>query len=140
MATMRRTELIVVMCIALAVPACATTGAGNRAGPAGEVRVAVGPLLPDYVRQLTLGSAVRIERASGKSLRGVLLKATGHSVVIQPRARIPEPAVEVLLADVLSISPEPARGNLGRAIAAGAAAGAGTALGVFFIIVSLYAD
>jgi len=140
MAIMRRRGLITVVCIALAVPACATTGAVRTGNAPAERRVAVGPLLPDYVRQLSPGSAVRIERAHGKSLRGVLLKASEQSVVIQPRARIPEPPVEVPLSDVLSIVPDHGRANLGRAIAAGAAAGAGTALGVFFIIASLYAD
>jgi hypothetical protein len=140
MAIMRPPGLIMGLCIALAVPACATTGATRVANATGERRVAVGPLLPEYVRQLSPGSAVRIERANGKTLRGVLLKATEQSVVIQARARIPEPPVEVPLSEVLSIVPDQGRANLGRAIAAGAAAGAGTALAVFFIIVSLYAD
>ncbi len=140
MAMTKRPELIMMMCIALAAPACATTSAGRSTGAAADRRVAVAPLLPDYVRQLPLGSAVRVERANGRTLRGILLKATDVSVVIQPRTRITEAPVEVPLAEVLSITPEKGRPNLGRAIAAGAAAGAGTALAVFFVIVSLYAD
>jgi hypothetical protein len=70
-----------------------------------------------------------------------LIRATDRSVVILPRTRIPEPPVEVALSDVLSVIPESPRGsNIGKAIAAGAAAGAGATFAVFMIIVALYDD
>ncbi len=136
-----RHSLVLLLCAALAAPGCATARGATTTPTPGHGQVAVGPLLPDYVQQLPIGTPVRIERARGKTLRGTLIKATPHSVVIQPRTRIPEPPVEVPLGEVLSLVPDPERGaSLGRAIAAGVAAGAGTALAVFFVIVALYAD
>jgi hypothetical protein len=98
-------------------------------------------MLAEYVQKLTPGSAVRVERTGGKSVRGTLIKATDRSVVVQARTRLPEPPIEVAMGDVLSVTPESPRGaNLAKAIAAGAAAGAGAALGIFFIIVAAYND
>jgi hypothetical protein len=82
-----------------------------------------------------------VERTAGGSLRGTLIKATDRSVVVQPKTRLPEPPVEVALGDVLSVTPDSPRGpHIGKAIAAGAAAGAGAAFAVFMIIVAAYDD
>ena len=53
------------------------------------------------------------------------MKATTESLFLQPATRRPEPIVEIPLAGVLSVTPQPREGNhVGRAIGAGAAAGA----------------
>jgi hypothetical protein len=134
--TIRR-AVTLMMCTVLVSPGCATTRATRvqTTAPADQ------SVLAEYVQKLTPGSAVRVERTGGKSVRGTLLKATERSVVVQPRTRLPEPPVEVAIGDVLSVTPESPRGaNLAKAIAAGAAAGAGAALGIFLIIIAAYND
>jgi hypothetical protein len=107
----------------------APLGAGDRA------------VLADYVQRLPPGAAVRVERASGRALRGTLLKATPEAIVVQPRTRLPEAPVEIPLDGVLAVTPDADdRGRFGTAIAAGAAAGAGAALAVFFILVAVFND
>jgi hypothetical protein len=135
--------IALLMCSALAVTGCATTGraAGVGARTAGG-RITDRDVLAEYVQRLPPGSVVRVERAKGPALRGTLMKATGQSLIIQPRTRVPEPAVEVALSEVLSVVPDPPNNGamLGKAIGVGAAAGAGAALAVFFIIVAMVSD
>ena len=140
MNTIRR-AVALVMCTVLVAPGCATTRATRVQTPGHTTAPADQSMLAEYVQKLTPGSAVRVERTGGKSVRGTLLKATDRSVVVQPRTRLPEPPVEVAMGDVLSVTPESPRGaNLAKAIAAGAAAGAGAALGIFLIIIAAYND
>jgi hypothetical protein len=98
-------------------------------------------VLAEYVQKLPPGTAVRVDRAGARAIRGTLMKATGDSVFLQPRTRIPEPPVEIPLDDVVSVTPETrSGGHIGRAIGAGAAAGAGAALAVFLVIVAAFGD
>jgi hypothetical protein len=129
------------MCTVLVAPGCATTRAIRVRTPGHSTAAADQSMLAEYVQKLTPGSAVRVERTAGGSLRGTLIRATDRSVVVQPRTRIPVPPVDVPLTDVLSVTPESPRGpNIAKAIAAGAAAGAGAALAVFLIILTAYDD
>lgn len=133
--------LALLLCVLLAAPACATTGAARVPAAAPQARPADPGVLAEYIQQLPLGSAVRLDLTSGRILRGTLIKATGQSVVIQPRTRIAEPPVEVALDDVLRLVPETQGGNsVGKAIGIGIAAGAGAALAVFTIIIALLND
>lgn len=137
--TMRR-AVALMMCAVLVSTGCTTMRVTGTRTP-GHTRLADASMLAEYVQRLAPGSAVRVERASGTTLRGTLIKATDRSLVVQPRTRIPEPPIEVAWSDVLSVTPETPRGpNLAKAIAAGAAAGAGAAIAVFFIIVAAYND
>jgi hypothetical protein len=97
-------------------------------------------VLAEYVQRLPAGAAVRIARAGGRSVRGTLMKATAQSLIVQPRTRIPEPPIEIALADVISVTPDTNGSGLGKAIGVGVAAGAGAALAVFLIIAAIYAD
>ena len=129
------------LCAALALPGCATSRAGAATPAAPDGQVAGSAVLAEYVQRLPPGSAVRVERAAGRTIRGTLMKATASSVVLQPRTRVPEPPVEIPLAEVLSVTPEPGNGNtVAKAIGIGAAAGAAAALGVFLIILAVLAD
>ncbi len=136
-----RRALALMMCTMLAAPGCATTRATRVQMPGHSTAAADQSMLSEYVQKLTPGSAVRVDRTAGGSVRGTLIRATDRSVVVQPRTRIPVPPVDVPLSDVLSVIPETPRGtNFAKAIAAGAAAGAGAALGIFFILVAAYSD
>ena len=137
-----RVPVVMLLCSALAAPGCATSGTFARgrvqSPPDGASERAI---LAEYVQRLPAGASIRVQRATGPSLRGTLLKATGESLFVQPRTRVPEPAVEVALRDVLSVEPyTPGGPNVAKAIGIGAAAGAGAALAVFAIIAAVYAD
>lgn len=140
--TMQRV-MVVVICAALAAPGCASAG-GTRiaaAAPSAERQITDRTVLAEYVQKLPPGTPIRVESAGGRTLRGTLMKASGQSLIVQPRTRIPEPAVEIPFSDVLRVTPESSNGNnLGKAIGIGVAAGAGAALGVFLIIVAIFAD
>jgi hypothetical protein len=134
--------MAVVMCAAIATSGCASTGA-TRIGPmpSPSQGAATRAVLVEYVQKLPPGTAVRIDRAKGRSLRGTLIKATDQSLFVQPKTRIPETIVEIAMDDVLGVTPVPPGGNnLGRAIGAGAAAGAGATLAIFLILIAAFGD
>lgn len=134
--------LALLMCATVVTAGCASTGAmrvtpvqPTAASSAGRA------VLTEYVQKLPPGTAVRVDRASGRSVRGTLMKATTQSLFVQPKTRLPEPIVEIPMDQVLSVIPETRGGNhIGRAIGAGAAAGAGAALAVFLVILAAFGD
>ena len=130
------------ICVAIATGGCATTGT-MRAGASRVIGRTMSDraVLAEYVQKLPPGTAVRVDRAGARAVRGTLMKATGESVFLQPRTRIPEPPVEIPLDEVVSVTLETrGGGHIGRAIGAGAAAGAGAALAVFLVIVAAFGD
>lgn len=135
-----RKLIAVFLCAALTATGCATPGGPRvRTGPVDARHVQDRAVLVEYVQRLTPGAAVRVQLVDGTSVRGVLMKATDASVILQQRTRVPEPAVEIAMADIASVTPDTGGGaSLARAIGAGAAAGAGAALAVFFFLVSIY--
>src|SRR6476659_6720048 len=134
--------MAVLSCVAMATSGCATTGSTRLATmtspPEGTAGRAV---LVEYVQKLPPGTMVRVDRASGRSLRGTLMKATDRSLFLQPKTRISEGVVEVGMDNVVSVTLVPQGGsNLGRAIGAGAAAGAGATLAIFLILIAALND
>jgi hypothetical protein len=121
---------------------CATSGArGVTVAPTAERQTAARDVLTEYVRTLAPGSRVRVGRASGSTISGTLMKTTDRSLVIQPRTRVPEPPLEIALAEVVSVTPESTGGtNVGKIIGIAAAAGAGAAVGLLMILAAIYAD
>jgi hypothetical protein len=132
--------LAVLLSAVVAAQGCATMRAGTT--PPLPARLAADQaMLADYVQRLPVGTAVTVDRTSGLRVRGTLMKATADSLVVQPRTRVPEPPVEIALADVLAVTPESRNGgSVGRAIAAGVAAGAGAALVTFFVLLAIFSD
>ena len=131
--------LAAILCVALSATGCATAnGPRVRTAPADSQ----GPdraVLVEYVQNLNPGSAVRVVRANGRAIRGTLMKATADAVIIQRRTRIPEPALEIPMTDILAVTPDKGNGSsLAKAIGAGVAAGAGAALAMFLVLVSVY--
>jgi hypothetical protein len=134
-----RSIIAVLLCVLLAAPGCAT--ARGTSGPSAPVERQNPDVFADYLRRLPPGSPVRLDLAGRKGMRGVVLQVTGSSVFIQARTRLPEPPHEVPLASVLRVTPDTQeRSTFGKAILASAAAGAGAALAVFYILVAIYAD
>ena len=96
-------------------------------------------VLAEYVQKLQPGTRVRVDRASGRAVKGTLMKATDTTIVVQPRTRVPEPPIEIPLTDVLAVTPESQNG-VAKAIGIGAAAGAAAALGVILILIAAFSD
>lgn len=135
--------IAVVVCAAVLNAACATTTAGGiRVANADQQSATTRAAIAEYVQQLKPGLPVRVGRTDGRTIRGTLMKATADTLVLQPRVRVPEPPIEIRLADIVSVTPEsPSNGSsLGKAIGIGVAAGAGAVLGIFLILAAVYSD
>lgn len=131
-----RKLLALLTCASLLASGCATA-----AGP--RVRTPASPvdpgLLASYVKQLPIGSRVRVDLTNGHTVKGTLMKATETSIIVQRRARIPEPPEDLPLATVAAVQIDTNTGGAGRAIWVGAAAGAGGALALFLVLAAIFA-
>jgi len=97
--------------------------------------------MAEYVQKLQTGATIKVERTQRRTTRGVLMKATNQAIFVQPRTRLPEPAIEIPLDEVLAVTLESKNGNsIGRSIAAGAAAGAAVVLTMVLISLALWSD
>jgi hypothetical protein len=139
---MFRRTLAAFLCAALMTSGCASaSGARAAQASAPTVPPAIEPgVLADYVQRLPAGSRVRVERTNGASLRGILLKATAASIVVQKNTRVPEPAVEVPLSDVTRVTLDPSSSSLGKHIAIGVGTGVAATFGVLLILAALWSD
>jgi hypothetical protein len=113
--------------------------AGNRAPATQPMAPGSNAAVIEYVRQIPLGTNVRIDRASEGAIKGTLLKVGEQTLVVQPRTRIAVPPVEIPLADVTRVGVENAGSgtSLAKAIGAGIAAGAAGAAAVILILVAV---
>jgi len=136
-----RKTMVALLCASVAASGCATTRVVQVSpAPSGD-RIADRAVMAEYVQKLQTGATIKVERSHRHSMRGVLMKATDHAIFVQPRTRVPEPAVEIPLDDVLSVTLESKTGNsVGRSIAAGAAAGAAVVLTMVLISFALWSD
>lgn len=125
--------------------ALTTTGCASAAGPrlAQTPAVSTGQdraVLADYVQRIPAGSRVRVERTTGESLRGTLMKATPDAIVVQKNTRIPEAPVQIPLADVTRVTLDTTSSSLGKHIAIGVGSGVAATFGVLLILAALWGD
>jgi hypothetical protein len=134
--------LALLLCAMLGAPACASMRATEARLPqtADSVAAPDMALMASYVRQLHVGTRVRVRLADGQIVRGTLMKVDGDPIVVQRRTRIPEPPMQLAIKDLRGVEIEQANGGPGRAIAIGAAAGAGAALGVILLLAAIFSD
>lgn len=124
-----------------AIVLCAVllSGCGANRGPVLQPSAGPNPAIVDYVRQLPLGTHVRVDRASQRGVKGTLLKFGEQAIVVQPRTRIAVPPMEIPLADITRVTVDTGSGtSLAKAIGAGLAAGAGGALAVILVLIAAY--
>jgi hypothetical protein len=76
----------------------------------------------------------------GRKIKATLMSIEDDAVVVKVNTRLPEPPLRIELSRIVDADIDRGGANLGRAIAAGTAAGAGAALGVFFLLVAIYSD
>jgi hypothetical protein len=113
----------------------ASRQAGVRTAPAADTR----QIIAEFVQKLPVGSRIVATLDSGRRVRGTILKATDQAIVIQPRGRVPQPPLEIPLDQLTSVALDQSKG-VGKAIAIGAAVGAGAALAVLTLLIAIYAD
>jgi len=141
-----RKALCIVLTAALAVSGCATARATDtRIAPTVATksgRQSFDPkVMADYIRQLPVGSRVRLSRVKGDDIRGTLMKNDGDPLVIQRRARVPEAPIAVPLQEVLAVELDvPGNGNPARTVAIGAGVAAAATLGVLLVLFAVFAD
>jgi hypothetical protein len=127
--------IALVLSATLALPGCATTG-GTRASLTYSTSAGQAPdrtLMTTYLRGIPVGSRVRADLAGGRRMHATLMAVDEDSVVLRPHTRVPEPPLDVPLTDVLAVELDrPA--STGKAIAAGAAAGAAATFGVLLML------
>ena len=98
-------------------------------------------VIGSYVRQLPVGSRVRVSLSDGTVIRGTLIKADGDPIAVQRRTRIPETPLHVPLKSVIAVELEKhGRGGTARAVAIGVATGVGTLLGVMLVLAAIFSD
>jgi hypothetical protein len=122
----------VTLALALMTPGCASAGRTPVAA-APQPAVVDTASMADYVQRLPAGSKVRVERTDGTSLRGTLMKATGGTIVVQKDTRVPEPPVEVPVAQLARVTLNSGGTSTGKAVAIGIASG----VGAFFAILAI---
>lgn len=137
-----RSAIALALCATIAFAGCATTQATRTAAvPEPELPAADRTILADYLQRLPPGSRVIATLTDNREVRGTLLRATGTSVAIQVRARVPESPREIALDQIRSVELDNVKsGGVGRAIAIGAAVGAGAALGLLIVLAAVFSD
>lgn len=134
-----RQAFVLLLCVVLAMPGCAAVTRSERVAQPNPSRRVDPALMADYVRQLPIGSRVRISRVDGTVTHGTLMKRDADPIVVQRRARLPEEPVTIPVRDILVLELE-TEGSAGRTIAIGIAAGAGAALGVLLLLAAIFSD
>jgi hypothetical protein len=123
------------LCALLVAPGCAASQARAQVAPPVSAASATNrEVLGEFARQLPLGARVRVTVAGNRTIRGTLLKRTDVAIVIQPRARVAEPLVEIPFSSLLAIEQERKSNSTAKAVAIGAAVGVGAALGLLMLI------
>jgi hypothetical protein len=132
---MFRQSLALVLCCALVTTGCASA-AGPRIAQAPQPPVQDRSILADYVQRLAAGSKVRVERIHGSPVRGTLMKATPDLIVVQQNTRIPEPPIELALAELSRVTLDTGT-STGKTVAIGVGAGVGATFGVLLLLFAL---
>ena len=137
--------LIVALCSLIALPGCAVRRTANVGfvppPPPPRTGGQVDPvLMAGYVRQLPIGSRVKINLADGKVMNAILMKHDADPIVVQRRARIPEAPVEIALREILALEVDTSTSNPGRTFAIGAGAAVSATLGVILLLAAIFSD
>lgn len=140
---MLKKTLAIVLCAAVTASGCASVAGPRYArtqSPAAARPADAATVMADYVQKIPMGTRVRIDRTTGGTIKGTLMKATADSVTVQRNTRLPEAPIDVPIAQITRVTVDAGNGGLGRAIAIGAGVGVGATLGFLFLLASLISD
>ena len=87
-----------------------------------------------YAAKLPIGSTVEVRTADGRRQTAVLAIVDRDGVTLERRTRIPEPARHIRYQDILQLTVKKNGGSAAKAVAVGAAVGAGAFLGLLAIL------
>jgi hypothetical protein len=138
-----RKSLVLVLCAAIATSGCAAAARTHQPGraPAPPPTSGFDPaVMADYIRQLPVGSHVRVTLAGGSVIHATLMRRDTDPIVVQRRTRIPEPPIELAVRDIRALEIETGTSNPGRVVAITAAAAAGATLGVLLVLAAIFSD
>ena len=135
---MRRQITAVLLCVALAATGCASTSgprvAQHSAAPLDRA------LLAEYAQRIPTGSKVRVERTTGGTLRGTLLKTGADQVTLQRNTRIPEPPVDIPFGTITRMTVESGGNSTGKTVAVAVGTGIGATFGVLLLLAALFSE
>jgi hypothetical protein len=134
--------LSLVLAVLIALPGCAGVAMHQRRDlqPGVKTSRVDAMVMSDYIRQLPIGSRVRVTCTDRKTMRATLIKHDTDPIVVQRRTRLPEPPIEIPVSDILAVELDTPNGGSARQIAVGAAAAAGVVLGVLLLIAAVVSD
>jgi hypothetical protein len=131
--------LAALLSVIIAAPGCATVRrADNRFVQQTIPSAPDTELLAGYVKRLPIGARVRARLTDGDSVHGTLMKASAEGITVQRRTRIPEQPVEIPIEKLRGVELESSDG-VARAVGIGVATGAAAGLGVFLMLLAIYA-
>jgi len=134
----RRQITAMILCVALAVTGCASASgsqvAQNSAAPIDRT------LLAEYAQRIPSGSKIRVERTTGGTLHGTLLKTGADQVTLQRNTRIPEPPVEIPFGTITRITLEGGGNSTGKTVAIAVGTGVGATFGVLLLLAAIWGD
>jgi hypothetical protein len=129
------------LCLSVVAPGCATSQTPRmQTAPQAPTSSADRDVLANFAAQLPLGARVKATLTDNRTIRGTLVKRTDKTIVLQPRARVPEPLVEVPFDHLIVLEPETPSGGLGRAVVIGVGVGVGATLGTLLLLAALLGD
>jgi len=93
----------------------------------------------EYVQRLPTGSKVKVERTDGSSLKGTLMKAGAETIVVQKNTRVPEPPIEIPVAQIARVTIDSGT-STGKAVGIGIASGVGAFFAILAILAATFDD
>jgi hypothetical protein len=136
---MRKQIVALVLSVALAASGCAHATAVRQPEVPSPSSAAARAEIADYVRHLPPGSRIRVERQGARAIRGTLMLVRDDVVIVQANTRAPEPPVEIPIETITRVTIDQGTG-IGKAVAIGAAVGAGATFGFFLLLAALLSD
>ena len=129
---MLRKCLALVLVSALVTTGCASASGGRGAMPTPSVVDA--STMAEYLQRIQAGARVKVERTNGDLMRATFMKATPQGIIVQRNTRVPEPPIEIPIAELARVTLDQGGGtSTAKAIGIGIASGAAA----FFALIAL---
>ncbi len=87
-----------------------------------------------YAEKLPIGSTVRVRTSDGERRTAVLAVVDREGITLEPKTRVPEPPVRVSFDRLEQLELKQNGSSMAKAVAIGAAVGAGTFLGILALL------
>jgi len=87
-----------------------------------------------YAEKLPIGATVRVRTTDGKRHTAVLTVVDRDGITLERKSRVPEPARRLSYGDIQQLELKTNGSNVAKAVAIGAAIGAGTFVGLLALL------